>query len=712
MNLVPQEHLMRASRLHLTGEFLGAILTLALSATLIACGPATRPPAGQDVPKRGKLRVVATTTLVGDVARAVGGDAMELTVLLPVGADPHTFEPTPRDAATLANAHVIFVNGAGLESFLSRLLANVGDKVRVVSVSDGIELRRFEGEHEGEEVDPHVWFNPLNVVVWTHNIERALSTLDPANASTYAANARQYEATLRELDAWIQDQVAQVPPERRKLVSDHAVFGYFADRYRFEQVGTVIPGFSTVAEASAHELAGLVDTIRELGVPAIFVGTTVNPSLAQRIAEDTGIRLVRLYTGSLSEPGGPADSYLSFMRYDVSAIVDALSPSPSSTAPPSPTDTPAPTATSRPLPSPTPAAFPPAIALEPAFTGFRAPVYLAHVGDESRLFVVEKAGRVHLIEDGVIQPTPFLDITDRVGSSGSEQGLLSVAFPPDTPSGAFYVNYTDQRGDTVVARYRLLEGDSRQADRTSEQIVLHVDQPAPNHNGGQLQFGPDGYLYVGMGDGGQAGDPWGNAQNPGVLLGKMLRLDVTGSHTYAIPPDNPFVGRPDVRPEIWALGLRNPWRFSFDRATGDLYLADVGQNRYEEVDFQSAGSQGGENYGWDVMEGKHCFEPATGCDPSGLVPPVAEYDHSQGCSITGGYVYRGTRYPQLAGVYFFGDYCSGRIWGLRREPDGEWRMALLLETEVSISSFGEDATGELYVVGYNDGTLYHLTAWP
>lgn len=393
------------------------------------------------------------------------------------------------------------------------------------------------------------------------------------------------------------------------------------------------------------------------------------------------------------------------------SITPSVSPSPLPTSTPGPTDTPAPTATSR--PSPTPATFPPAITLEPAFTGFQAPVYLTHAGDEGRLFVVEKAGRILLIENGVVQPTPFLDITDRVGSAGSEQGLLSVAFPPDfTLSGAFYVNYTDQRGDTVIARYRWLEGDPLQADPTSEEVVLRVDQPAANHNGGQLQFGPDGYLYVGMGDGGRAGDPWGNAQNPGVLLGKMLRLDVAGAETYKVPPDNPFVDRADVRPETWALGLRNPWRFSFDRTTGDLYIADVGQNRWEEVDFQPAGSPGGENYGWDVMEGRHCFEPAAGCDPSGLVPPVAEYDHSQGCSITGGYVYRGSRYPQMAGVYFFGDYCSGRIWGLQREPDGEWTMTSLLETKVSISSFGEDAAGELYVVGYKDGTIYHLTAQP
>jgi glucose/arabinose dehydrogenase len=368
-------------------------------------------------------------------------------------------------------------------------------------------------------------------------------------------------------------------------------------------------------------------------------------------------------------------------------------------------------------PTPLLPTFPPSIALEPAFTGFQAPVYVTHAGEDtsgaSRLFVVEKGGRIYLVENSAAQPTPFLDITDQVGSEGSEQGLLSVAFPPDfAASGLFYVDYTDRRGDTVIARYRLLAGDSRQADLNSEQKILQIEQPAANHNGGQLQFGPDGYLYIGMGDGGRAGDPWGNAQNPDVLLGKMLRINVTGTETYTVPGDNPFLGRSDARPELWALGVRNPWRFAFDRATGDLYIADVGQNQYEEVDFQSAASPGGENYGWNVMEASHCFEPPAGCDAAGLVAPVAEYEHTQGCSITGGYIYRGTRYPQMAGVYFFGDFCSGNIWGLRQEASGEWKMALLLNTGVSISSFGEDSAGEIYVVGYRDGIIYHLIASP
>jgi glucose/arabinose dehydrogenase len=338
-------------------------------------------------------------------------------------------------------------------------------------------------------------------------------------------------------------------------------------------------------------------------------------------------------------------------------------------------------------------------------------VYLTHAVDEGLLYIVEQVGRVRLIEHGVLRPEPFLDVTDRVGSQGSEQGLLSVAFsPPGSGETALYVNYTDGRGDTIIARYQLSQSDARLADPASEQVILRIDQPAANHNGGQLRFGPDGYLYVGTGDGGQGGDPWGNAQNPTTLLGKILRLDVVSTDTYGIPPDNPFLEQEGVRPVIWALGLRNPWRFAFDRATGDLYIADVGQNRHEEVHFQPAGSSGGENYGWDIVEGRHCFEPPSDCDTRGLEWPVAEYDHSLGCSITGGAVYRGSRYPQLEGVYFYGDFCTGNIWGLRREPSGEWTSALLLRSGVSISSFGEDAAGETYVLSYAEGSIYQLVA--
>ena len=368
----------------------------------------------------------------------------------------------------------------------------------------------------------------------------------------------------------------------------------------------------------------------------------------------------------------------------------------------------------RPSASPTPEqAFPPTIGLEPVLTGFKNPVYLTNAGEtppwSSRLLIVEKAGRIVAVENDHVQPAPFLDIVDRVGSGGSEQGLLSVAFPRDfDTSRVFYVNYTDSVGDTVIARYRLLDENPLQGDPTSEQKLLKIPQPADNHNGGQLQFGPDGYLYIGTGDGGRGGDPWGNAQNPKVLLGKMLRIDVVESDTYRIPQDNPFLDQTNVRSEIWALGLRNPWRFSFDRATGDLYIADVGQGSFEEVHFQPAYSTGGENYGWDILEGQHCFEPTRGCDSTGLITPVVEYTHDQGCSITGGYVYRGGRYPEMNGVYFFGDFCTGLIWGMRQAPSGAWESALLLDTDVTISSFGQDAAGEIYVLGFGDGTIYQL----
>lgn len=336
---------------------------------------------------------------------------------------------------------------------------------------------------------------------------------------------------------------------------------------------------------------------------------------------------------------------------------------------------------------------------------------MTHAGDGSgRLFLVEKAGRIHIVAEGRIRPTPFLDIRDRVDAEASERGLLSVAFPPDyAATGVFYVNYTARGGgDTVVARYRL-SADPDRADPASEQVILRIAQPAANHNGGQLQFGPDGYLYVGMGDGGAAGDPWDNAENLQVLLGKLLRLDVRPRNepgfTYAIPPDNPFVGR--GAGEIWAYGLRNPWRFSFDRLTGDLYIADVGQNRWEEVNVVPAGSLGGQHFGWDTLEGSHCFEPPRDCDPTGKVLPVAEYGHDLGCSITGGYVYRGERYPNLRGMYLFGDFCSGLIWGLFRNHEDAWETRQLLASRVNIASFGEDEAGELYVLDLG-GEVYRV----
>jgi len=341
-------------------------------------------------------------------------------------------------------------------------------------------------------------------------------------------------------------------------------------------------------------------------------------------------------------------------------------------------------------------------------SGFSHPAQITQAGDGSqRLFIVEQDGRIRILKNQTLLDQPFLDITDRVRCCG-EQGLLSVAFPPGyAGKGYFYVNYTDNSGDTVVARYRVTN-DPDVANPSSEEAVLMVEQPFANHNGGQLAFGPDGYLYIGMGDGGSGGDPQNNGQNPAALLGKILRLDVeSGVVPYAIPPTNPYRQTQGYRGEIWALGLRNPWRFSFDRQTGDLYIADVGQNQYEEVDFQPASSPGGENYGWKIMEGAHCYNSDT-CDQSGLTLPVAEYDHSQGCSVTGGFVYRGQQYPRLQGLYFYGDFCSGRIWGVTT-LSGDNRAVQLLDSPYSISTFGEDEAGELYLADYGSGAIYRLS---
>ncbi len=292
--------------------------------------------AGKPAARGDKLRVVATTTIVGDVVAQVGGDAIDLTVLLPVGADPHVFDPSPQDMAKVADADVIFANGAGLEAFLERLLDNAGGDADVVHVSEGlafIKAEHHEDEltddvltdaHDHEGIDPHTWTDPNNVLRWVDNIETALVLHDPAHAADYRANADAYRAQLRELDAWVREQVAAIPAENRKLVTDHETFAYFAQRYGFEQVGAVVPGYSTAAQPSARDLAALEDRIRAYGVKAVFVGSTVNPALAQRVAEGTGVRLVFLYTGSLTAPGGEADSYLSYVKYNVGAMVEGL----------------------------------------------------------------------------------------------------------------------------------------------------------------------------------------------------------------------------------------------------------------------------------------------------------------------------------------------------------------------------------------------------
>lgn len=360
----------------------------------------------------------------------------------------------------------------------------------------------------------------------------------------------------------------------------------------------------------------------------------------------------------------------------------------------SPTETPSSVPATETAPSTTTFPDPSAYAWQPVVTGLQRPVDL-QVDSSGRLFVIEKVGRIRIIENDQLLETPFLDISDHVGSSGNEQGLLGLVFHPQyQENGRFFVNYTDVNGDTVFARFQV-SSDPNIADPNSEVELLGVDQPFANHNGGGLAFGPDGFLYAGLGDGGSQGDPNGNAQNTDVLLGKMLRLDVDSADPYAVPADNPFGN------EIWAYGFRNPWRFSFDKLTNDLYIGDVGQNQWEEIDFLAAGSPSGANFGWDHREGAHDYE---GGGPEGMIDPVAEYSHPEGgCSITGGYVYRGSM-TEWNGIYLYGDYCTGIIWGLIRANDG-WQNQELFDVDVNINSFGQDESGELYLLDDGGGVF-------
>jgi len=347
------------------------------------------------------------------------------------------------------------------------------------------------------------------------------------------------------------------------------------------------------------------------------------------------------------------------------------------------------------------------VRLTPVVTGLAKPLYVTHAGDGSgRLFIVEQAGRIRISQAGALSPTAFLDITSSVLSTGSEQGLLGLAFARDYPvSGRLYVNYTNLNGNTVVARLRV-SSDPARADATSLETLLTIDQPFSNHNGGWMGFGPDGFLYIASGDGGSSNDPSNNAQSLNTLLGKMLRINVSGASGYTIPPSNPFITTAAARPEIWAYGLRNPWRASFDRSSGDLWIADVGQSRTEEVNRQPAMSTGGENYGWRTMEGSTCR--TSPCTPIGVLP-VSEYGRDQGCSITGGYVYRGSAYPALAGSYLVGDFCSGRIFAVDRTSsapgDPSFIRTQVLQSSRAISSFGEDEIGNIYLVDYSGSIL-------
>ncbi len=349
------------------------------------------------------------------------------------------------------------------------------------------------------------------------------------------------------------------------------------------------------------------------------------------------------------------------------------------------------------------------VVLESVASGFKQPVCLITTRDRTdRIFMVEKAGVIRIIDDNRVRREPFLDIVSRVRSRESERGLLSAAFHPAyKDNGRFYVNYTNRGGDTVIAEYTASK-DRDRTDESSERILLVIEQPASNHNGGLVKFGPDGFLYIGMGDGGRGGDPWGNAQNKNVLLGKMLRIDVDGQRPYGIPGDNPFAKDSRACPEIWAYGLRNPWRFSFDSATNDLYIADVGQNLWEWVHYQAGSSRGGQNYGWNRLEGFHKFDMPEEMDLSGYTLPVLEYGHDVGCSITGGEVYRGKDHPELSGTYFFSDFCTGTIWGLRMTRKHIWEWAKFLDTTYGVSSFGVDSRGELYVIDYYGGSIYRI----
>jgi glucose/arabinose dehydrogenase len=325
------------------------------------------------------------------------------------------------------------------------------------------------------------------------------------------------------------------------------------------------------------------------------------------------------------------------------------------------------------------------------------------------IFVTEQRGVIYAVAaDHPEQAlSVFLDITDRV-HSGGEEGLLGLAFDPNYPdNGHFYVYYSAASPRrSVVARFSLDPANPAVASPQSELIVMEIAQPYANHNGGQIVFGPDGYLYIGLGDGGSEGDPQRNGQNLGTLLGKILRIDVkdlSAAGNYKIPADNPFVNTAGARPEIWAYGLRNPWRFSFDKPTGLLWVGDVGQNHWEEIDVVTKGA----NYGWNVMEGFHCYSPASGCDQTGLTLPLFEYDHSQGCAVTGGYVYRGNKMPSLQGYYIYGDYCSGNIWALGYRDNTVTGNQLLVKSGLSITSFGEDLSGNLYILS-SQGGIYTL----
>lgn len=368
------------------------------------------------------------------------------------------------------------------------------------------------------------------------------------------------------------------------------------------------------------------------------------------------------------------------------------------------------TPTSRPSGSQTPVTVDVKVAVE----GLVAPLDVTNAGDGSgRLFIAEQAGRIRVVKGETLVERPFLDITGRI-ASGGERGLLGLAFHPDYPADPrFFVDYTDRAGNTVIAQFRVSASDPDVADPDSETILLHIDQPFANHNGGAVEFGPDGMLYIGMGDGGSGGDPQGNGQRLDTLLAKILRIDVDGGGSdapYAVPPDNPFVGVAGARPEIWLTGLRNPWRIRLDRATGDLWIGDVGQSRWEEIDVARAGVKG-LNYGWNRMEGSHCFTSFEGCDQAGLTLPIAEYGHGDGsCAVIGGVVVRDPRQGRLDGSYLFSDSCSSNLWLMDPRGDERKEAVIVAKPGGSVSSFGEGEDRSVYATALSSGQLLRITS--
>ncbi len=351
----------------------------------------------------------------------------------------------------------------------------------------------------------------------------------------------------------------------------------------------------------------------------------------------------------------------------------------------------------------------PAIGFEQIFDGLNKPVDYIDANDGSgRFFILDQDGRVLISVGGDLLETPWLDLSQDV-STGSEQGLLGMALDPGFgDNGRVFVSYTDTEGNSQIVRYTVDSGDANRLDPSSATTILSLEQPYSNHNGGDIVFGPDGLLYIGFGDGGGQGDPDDRAQDPAVLFAKILRIDVSGDQEpYGIPTDNPFVDTANFAPETFAWGFRNPWRFGFDRETGDLWIGDVGQDNIEEIDLVPAGTSG-QNFGWSVMEGNECFR-TDGCDETDLTLPVDQYTHDYGCSVIGGYVYRGSAIPDLVGTYLFADYCSGNLWGLTADGDGAYTASGTLETGYNPSSFAQDASGELYLLDLNGG-IYRIVA--